>query len=397
MTWNLTKRGIPDPATGDPGDVLTVQGDDTVDWDAPTGGGSPTGSAGGALDGSYPNPGLAAGVAGAGLAESSDVLAVNVDDSTIEINTDALRVKALGITDSHVATANKDGTTSTPSLRTLGTGAAQAAAGNDSRFTDSRAPTGAAGGVLSGTYPNPGFAADMATQAELDAAIATTQPLDSDLTAIAALTTTSYGRALLALADAAALQTAAALVPGTNVEAHDTDLTTIAAISPTNDDVIQRKAGAWTNRSMAQLIADLAALGTTFQPLDSDLTAVAALTTTTFGRSLLTLADAAAALASIGAAPSARVLTAGAALTGGGDLSSDRTFDVAVDGSTIEVSSDALRVKALGITDSHVAAANKDGASGTASMRTLGTGAAQAAAGNDSRFTNLGFVMVGTG
>jgi hypothetical protein len=27
----------------------------------------------------------------------------------------------------------------------------------------------AAGGVLSGTYPNPGFAADMATQAELDA------------------------------------------------------------------------------------------------------------------------------------------------------------------------------------------------------------------------------------
>ena len=38
------------------------------------------------------------------------------------------------------------------------------------------------------------------------------------------------------------------------------------------------------------------------------------------------------------------------------------------------------------ITDSQVAAANKDGAAGTASMRTLGAGAAQAAPGNDARF-----------
>ncbi len=38
------------------------------------------------------------------------------------------------------------------------------------------------------------------------------QPLDSDLTAIAALGTTAYGRALLALADAAALRTAAGIV-----------------------------------------------------------------------------------------------------------------------------------------------------------------------------------------
>lgn len=37
----------------------------------------------------------------------------------------------------------------------------------------------------------------------------------------------------------------------------DTDLTTIAALSPTNDDVLQRKAGAWTNRTPAQLKTDL--------------------------------------------------------------------------------------------------------------------------------------------
>jgi hypothetical protein len=40
-------------------------------------------------------------------------------------------------------------------------------------------------------------------------------------------------------------------------QALDTDLTDIAALAPTNDDVIQRKAGAWTNRSMTQLKSDL--------------------------------------------------------------------------------------------------------------------------------------------
>jgi hypothetical protein len=48
-------------------------------------------------------------------------------------------------------------------------------------------------------------------------------------------------------------------------------------VSPSNDDVVQRKSGVWTNRSVAQFISDLGGLGTTFQPLDSDLTAIAAL------------------------------------------------------------------------------------------------------------------------
>lgn len=41
----------------------------------------------------------------------------------------------------------------------------------------------------------------------------------------------------------------------------DSDLTTIGGLTPANDDVVQRKAGAWTNRTMAQLAADLIATG----------------------------------------------------------------------------------------------------------------------------------------
>lgn len=54
------------------------------------------------------------------------------------------------------------------------------------------------------------------------------QPLDSDLTAIAALTTTSFGRAFLALANEAAFKAAVNLEVGTDVQAQDALLQTIA-------------------------------------------------------------------------------------------------------------------------------------------------------------------------
>lgn len=56
-----------------------------------------------------------------------------------------------------------------------------------------------------------------------------------------------------------------------------------------------------------------------------------------------------------GLVPTSRTITAGSGLTGGGDLSANRTLDVSVDGATIEVSADTLRVKDGGITSAKIA------------------------------------------
>ena len=94
---------------------------------------APSGAASGSLAGSYPAPTIA----------------------------------ALAVTDAEVATANKDGTAGTASMRTLGTGALQACSGNDTRLADSRAPNGSATGDLTGTYPAPTIAALAVTDAKV--------------------------------------------------------------------------------------------------------------------------------------------------------------------------------------------------------------------------------------
>ena len=95
-----------------------------------------------------------------------------------------------------------------------------------------------------------GSLASTDVQAALEELDSEKQPLDSDLTAIAALSTTAYGRSLLTLANATAL--------AAEVDSF--------FLTPTEGNAA-------------------------YQPLDADLTAIAALTTTSYGRSLLELAD----------------------------------------------------------------------------------------------------------
>lgn len=69
---------------------------------------------------------------------------------------------------------------------------------------------------------------------------------------------TAYVKTLLVGTDAAAVRSTLGLVIGTDVQARDPDLDAIAALSPPNDNFMQRKAGGWTDRTPAQVRTDLA-------------------------------------------------------------------------------------------------------------------------------------------
>jgi hypothetical protein len=185
----------------------------------------------------------------------------------------------------------------------------------------------------------------------------TYQPIDDDLTDIAALTP-NEGDVLLYSGGAwinQAVPEITGLEIGVDVQAYDPDLDAIAGLSPSNGDMIVRDSGAWVNKTPAQVRANLdleigtdvqafnsnlstwatlaptangqtlvtaadfaamrslldleagtdfysiSAANAAFQSIDIDLTAIAALTTTAFGRSFLELANASAALALVGA------------------------------------------------------------------------------------------------
>lgn len=195
----VVQNGNPNPVAGMVKGQLFFNNSDNVlywfdgtDWQtakAAGAGGPPTGNAGGDLAGTYPNP----------------------------------TIGLLKVTDSHVAAANKDGTAGTPSLRTLGTGAQQAASGADSRLSDSRAPNGNAGGDLSGTYPNPQIASGVIVDADINAGAAIAK---SKLAALNIVNADVAAGAAIALAKLATDPLARANHTGTQLAATISDFDT---------------------------------------------------------------------------------------------------------------------------------------------------------------------------
>lgn len=98
-------------------------------------------------------------------------------------------------------------------------------------------PTDVAFGDLGGIPSD-----NAALVAYLTTLLAGYEPSDADLAAIAALATTSFGRSLLALADAAALRSTAGLVIGTDVQAYHANLAGLAALALSQGDILYRDA-----------------------------------------------------------------------------------------------------------------------------------------------------------
>lgn len=171
---------------------------------------------------------------------------------------------------------------------------------------------------------------------------------------------------------------------------HNIEVTAVGGAS-TSDDVTNESGvtGATVTAALDALDAAMSALNAS--DINNDSASVS-------GATVADALDALDAAISGGGTPTTRVLTAGAGMTGGGDLSADRTFNVAAANGTITVNADSIQVGTLlaaNFDNNTVALARLVNAG--AQFRIVGRKTAAAGAWEDCTLAELGITTTGLG